>query len=96
MAGLGLSLPEGLSAQLLADQVPQGRTEPLATTIETAIDRSPWQLGPLRLTPVVVVDNAGYDNNVFSRPEGEPKVRIGRSPRGRAAGRSCRSDPNSS
>ena len=62
------------SAQLTVDQVPQGRTVTTTDLVESEIERSRFRLGPIRLIPTFEVNEAGYDNNVFSRAEGETKV----------------------
>jgi hypothetical protein len=44
-----------------------------AELVEADMQSARILLGPLRVFPMIVVDNAGYDNNVFSTPEGFPK-----------------------
>jgi hypothetical protein len=66
--------PLRAAAQLTSDQVPRQRTVPAEEGLKEEIDRSLFRLGPLRLLPTVRVNNAGYDNNVFGNPEGEPKT----------------------
>lgn len=69
-------LPGQSAAQLTVDQVPNGRTITTAERVEQEIQSARLRLGPLRVIPMVVVDNAGYDNNVFGRPEGNPALPI--------------------
>jgi hypothetical protein len=71
---LGLFASRGADAQTYVDQVPRGRTITTAERVEADMNSARLHLGPLRIIPMIVVDNAGYDNNVFSAPEGEPKV----------------------
>jgi len=60
--------------QLTSDQVPRSRTVPAEESLKEDMQESRIRLGPLHLLPIVRVNGAGYDNNVFGNPEGEPKV----------------------
>lgn len=59
--------PASAGAQFLAsDQVPNQRTIPEKQLIDDDMARSKLHLGPVQILPAVSVQNAGYDNNVFS------------------------------
>jgi hypothetical protein len=56
------------------DQVPTERTISTQERIDADMESARLSLGPLRVIPMVVVENAGYDTNVFARPDGQPKI----------------------
>lgn len=70
------------SAQLATDQVPRERILPTQETLKQQVSKGRYRLGPIRILPTLVVNNAGYDNNVFGTPEvcppgtgcGQPKT----------------------
>ena len=74
LAAACLLAPAASQAQALIDQVPRGRTVTTEERIEAEMQSARLLVGPFRVIPVIVVDNAGYDSNVFSRPSGQPKV----------------------
>jgi hypothetical protein len=73
-AGLALGILTSAAAAQTIDQVPRARTVTTAESVEADIAAARVVFGPLRLFPMVVIDNAGYDSNVFSAPEGQPRV----------------------
>jgi hypothetical protein len=66
-----LAASQHTAAQSLVDQVPRERTITTAEQTEYDMQNARLQWGPMRVFPMIVVDNAGYDNNVFSRTEEE-------------------------
>jgi hypothetical protein len=59
-------------AQLETDSVPFGRTIAPGLEMTQDMERARWRLGPVRILPRIVVENAGYDSNVNGTAEGEP------------------------
>src|SRR5215470_11545165 len=53
----------------LVAQVPQERTVPLEDQIQQEIAESRIHLGRMQLLPVLAMNNAGYDSNIFGTPE---------------------------
>lgn len=61
-AGLGL-LVLALAAE------PLGAATWKGLELRRRIEAAPWKIGPFRLQPAVMIRNAGYDSNVYYRPE---------------------------
>ena len=70
----GLVLHGTALAQLTSDEVPHIRTVPAAEAINNDIDRSLYHLGPIRLLPMIRLEDFGYDSNVFGAAEDENPV----------------------
>jgi hypothetical protein len=71
---VGEAIAAAAGAQPTMDQVPAQRTITTKEAIDADLQNARILLGPMRVFPMVVIDQAGYDDNVFSRAEGEPKV----------------------
>src|SRR5262245_32340235 len=50
-------------------QVPQERTVPLEEQVKQEIADSQIHLGRIHLLPLLALNNAGYDSNIFGAPE---------------------------
>jgi hypothetical protein len=76
LVALAVFLSAGARAQstVEVDQVPTERTITTQERVEADMESARLSLGPMRIIPMVVVENAGYDSNVFSRPDGQPKI----------------------
>jgi hypothetical protein len=76
--GLAFLWPTRAVGQLTVDQVPIRRTVPIREQIEQEMESSRLTLGPFRVTPLITVDNAGYDGNVYNVPnEAADREKIG-------------------
>ena len=56
-------------AQLTSDSVPRERLVPASEQIRTDLDSSPYHLGPIRLQPLLLFRDLGYNSNVDASPE---------------------------
>ena len=52
----------------LVAQVPHERTVPLEQEVKDEMERSRFHLGPIRLFPLLLLNDVGYDNNIFGTP----------------------------
>jgi hypothetical protein len=80
LASLALAIllfPARTLAQADADQVPRARTVTTAEVVDAEMKNARLLLGPMRVYPMIVVTNAGWDSNVFSRPEGGDEPIVG-------------------
>lgn len=69
-------LPALARAQLATGEIPRGRTVPTAEALRRDVERSRFRLGPLRLIPVIEVNNVGYDSNVLGTPEERKEEKV--------------------
>lgn len=58
-------------AQLASDEVPRERTVPEREQIRRDMEESRFRLGPFRILPRLLVNNTGYDSNVFGSADHE-------------------------
>lgn len=56
-------------AQLASDDVPRVRTIPAKEQLDLDMQRSRFRLGPVRFLPGFEVSEAGYNSNLFGRPQ---------------------------
>lgn len=64
-----LLLSAAASGQLVSDEVPYERIVSPRTQVDSDLERSRLNLGPLHLLPVLTLRNSGYDSNVFGASE---------------------------
>ncbi len=69
-----LLLPVHGVAQLAVDQVPPRRTVPIRDQVEIEMESARLRFGPFHVTPLIRVENAGYDANVFHVSNGQEKT----------------------
>ncbi len=67
----------GAAAQAMIDQVPRERTVTTPEVVDADMQSARIHLGPMRVIPVIVMDEAGYDSNVFNAPESRPEEIVG-------------------
>ncbi len=65
---VGLLLAAPASAQISTDQVARNRIVPTKNQVKEDAETYHFRLGPLRLAPVLELNNVGYDSNVFGLP----------------------------
>jgi opacity protein-like surface antigen len=72
------SAPGGVAAaQAMIDQVPRTRTVTTREVVDADMESARLSLGPLRVIPMIVMDEAGYDSNVFNAPQSRPEEIVG-------------------
>jgi hypothetical protein len=67
------SLAAAAAGQTQYDQVPRERTVTTQEVVEADMQNARLVVGPMRLVPTILVEDAGYDNNVFNAPSNQPQ-----------------------
>ena len=58
-------------AQVTGSEIPQERTIPVAEELKQEVETSRYHLGPIRLTPSLTIQNAGYTSDLFGTGENQ-------------------------
>ncbi len=87
LCALMVAVPGPRAGRSRSTRFRRQRTITTEEVVEADMESARLSLGPMRVIPMIVVDNAGYDSNVFSRPDGSAQGRRLDGDRGRRRSR---------